>query len=125
MVDTSANFSGSIPEYYDSCMGPAWFEAMGADLARRLLVRPPGNVLELACGTGIVTRHLRQRVDPALRLVATDISKAMLDYARKKLADLHYPRSCKTLEGAGVDLVKKQSTPTPLEVSSGSGCRLS
>ena len=87
MVDTSANFSGSIPEYYDSCLGPAWFDALGADLARRLPAHPPGDVLEIACGTGIVTRHLRRRVDPALRLVATDISKAMLDYARNKLAD--------------------------------------
>ena len=27
MVDTKASFTGSIPEFYDSCLGPAWFSA--------------------------------------------------------------------------------------------------
>jgi ubiquinone/menaquinone biosynthesis C-methylase UbiE len=36
--------------------------------------------------TGILTRHARERLDPAVRLVATDLSKAMLDYARSKPA---------------------------------------
>ena len=88
MVDAAANFTGSIPEYYDSCLGPAWFDAFAEDLAARLPARPPGDVLEIACGTGIVTRRLRERLNPAVRLVASDLSKAMLDFARSKLADL-------------------------------------
>jgi SAM-dependent methyltransferase len=84
MVDLSANFAGSIPEYYDKCLGPAWFQAYAADLAERLPSRPAGDVLELACGTGIVTRQLRARLDPSIRLVASDLSKAMLDFARSK-----------------------------------------
>src|SRR6185295_12364163 len=84
MVDVRANFSGSIPEYYDSCMGPAVFEPFAEDLVRRVAGRPPGDVLEIACGTGIVTRRLRERLDPSVRLVASDLSKAMLDYARRK-----------------------------------------
>jgi SAM-dependent methyltransferase len=87
MVDTSATFSGSIPDYYDSCLGPAWFDAFAVDLALRLPAQPPGDVLEIACGTGLVTRRLRARLDPTVRLVATDLSKAMLDYARGKLSD--------------------------------------
>lgn len=88
VVDATANFTGSIPEYYDSCLGPAWFDAFAADLAQRLVARPPGDVLEIACGTGLLTRRVRERLDPALRLVATDLSKAMLDYARGKLSGL-------------------------------------
>ena len=87
MADVRASFTGSIPEYYDSCLGPAWFEAFAADLAQRIPARPPGDVLEIACGTGLVTRRMRERLDPAFRLVATDLSKAMLDYARRKLND--------------------------------------
>ena len=87
MVDTNADYGGSIPEYYDTCLGPAWFDAFGADLAQRLPARMAGNVLEIACGTGLVTRRLREHIDPARRLFASDISKAMLDYARNKLAD--------------------------------------
>jgi SAM-dependent methyltransferase len=87
VVDVTANFAGTIPEYYDRCLGPAWFEALAADLAARLPARPTGDVLELACGTGIVTRRLRERLDRSRRLVATDLSKAMLDFARNKLRD--------------------------------------
>ena len=85
MNPVAADFGGSIPGYYDSILGPAQFDSFAADLARRLPARPLGDVLEIACGTGIVTRRLRERLDPAVRLVATDLSKAMLDYARYKL----------------------------------------
>ncbi|HEY5898779.1 MAG TPA: methyltransferase domain-containing protein [Burkholderiales bacterium] len=85
MVQTAADFGGSIPEYYDSVLGPAQFEAIAADLVRRLPIRPKGDVLELACGTGIVTERLRARIDANFRIVATDISDAMLAYARNKV----------------------------------------
>ena len=85
MVDTARDFSGSIPEYYDSILGPAQLNALAADLVRRIPVRPKGDVLELACGTGIVTQRLRERVDSNFRLVATDLSEAMLAYARSKV----------------------------------------
>ena len=84
MVDTRANFGGSIPQYYDNCLGPAWFDAFATDLAPRIPARPRGDVLEIACGTGLLTRRLRARLDPSVRLVATDLSAAMLDYARGK-----------------------------------------
>lgn len=87
MADVHASFTGSIPEYYDNCLGPAWFDAFAQDLAHRLPAKPPGDVLEIACGTGLVTRRLRARLDPSVGLTATDLSKAMLDYARGKLAD--------------------------------------
>jgi SAM-dependent methyltransferase len=87
MVGLNANYAGSIPGYYDDCLGPAWFHAFAADLVQRLPAKPPADVLELACGTGIVTRRLRERLDPSLRLVGSDVSKAMLDFARSKLID--------------------------------------
>jgi SAM-dependent methyltransferase len=86
MVDTARNFGGSMPEYYDSIMGPAQFEPFGADLVRRLPPDPGGDVLEIACGSGRVTRRLRERLEPKIRLVASDISSAMLDYAGRKVA---------------------------------------
>jgi ubiquinone/menaquinone biosynthesis C-methylase UbiE len=80
-----AGFTG--PAYYNDCIGPLWFDPFAADLVRRLPNRPPGDVLEIACGTGLVTRRLRKCVHSALRVVATDLSAAMLDYARAKLGD--------------------------------------
>ena len=88
MSATPPVFSSSMPEYYDNYLGPSKFDAAGAELARRLPAHPPGDVLEVACGTGLVTRRIRERLDPALRLVATDVSKPMVDYARAKYATL-------------------------------------
>jgi len=85
MAELSATFAGSIPEYYDACLGPAWFDPFAQDLAERLPSKPPGDVLEIACGTGLLSKRVRERLEPGVRFVATDLSKAMLDYARAKL----------------------------------------
>jgi ubiquinone/menaquinone biosynthesis C-methylase UbiE len=63
-------------------MVPGFYDAMAADLVRRVPVRPKGEVLELACGTGIVTRRLRERIDPFFRVVATDPDEGLLACAR-------------------------------------------
>ena len=81
--------SGAIPENYDRFLGPAWFGPAGKELVKRMAADPGGDVLEIACGTGLVTRELRGKLDPSRQLVATDLNKAMLDYASAKLADLH------------------------------------
>ena len=88
MTKVASSFSGSIPEYYDTHMGPAIFEPYAANLAQRLAGGIAGPVLETACGTGILTRRLRAHLEAGTRLVATDLSAAMLDYARTRLADL-------------------------------------
>jgi len=85
---TDVSFVGSIPENYDRYLGPAHFEPFADDLAGRVAsAQPRGAVLETACGTGIVTKRLRERLPSSVRLVATDLSQPMLDYARAKLAE--------------------------------------
>jgi SAM-dependent methyltransferase len=80
--DTS--FSGTIPEFYDRYLGPVQFAPFARELAAMLPADPGGDVVEIACGTGLVTRELRKRLAPSRRLVASDLSKAMLDYARSQ-----------------------------------------
>lgn len=87
MSETNANFSGSIPELYDRHLGSVMFQPYAADLAQRVAAKPDGAVLEIACGTGIVTQRLRTHLDPAVHLVATDLSQPMIDYARTKLSE--------------------------------------
>ena len=74
-------FAGSIPELYDTHMVPLIFEPYAADLAARLAVRPPGQVLETAAGTGVVTRALATALPGTVAIVATDLNPAMLDQA--------------------------------------------
>ena len=45
-----------------------------------------GLVLEIGCGSGLLTRHL---VDAGHRVIATDASPAMLDLARDAVPDAH------------------------------------
>ena len=82
---SNAAFVGSIPENYDRYLGRVLFDPYAADLVARLDLPESAAVLELACGTGIVTRRLRDRLGPTARLVVTDLNEAMLDYAARKL----------------------------------------
>ena len=88
MTDKNAQFQGSIPEVYDRVLGPVLFEPYARDLARRIQVRPGDRVLEVACGTGVATRRLREKMPEGATLVATDLNEGMIDHARARLADL-------------------------------------
>jgi SAM-dependent methyltransferase len=92
MTDAHAQFKGSIPDFYDRCLGPFLFEPFAADLVRRLTAAPKARVLEIACGTGVLTRRLRAALPADAELVATDLNAAMLDRARQELpgADIHW-----------------------------------
>lgn len=84
MPEANAQFVGSIPEIYDRCLGPVLFEPYAADLVARVKVEPGARVLELACGTGIVTRRLRDFLPAGATLIATDLNEPMLAFAARK-----------------------------------------
>ena len=86
MTDQHAAFVGSIPEHYDKYLGPALFEPYASDLAEHVKVAPGASVLEIGCGTGILTRILRDRLAQSVKLVATDLNPAMMEFAVKKFA---------------------------------------
>lgn len=74
-------FAGSIPEFYDTHMVPMIFEPYATDLANRLKARPPSRLLEIAAGTGVVTRALAAALPESTSITATDLNQAMLDHA--------------------------------------------
>lgn len=76
-------FVGSIPEKYQRFLGPALFEPFAADIARRIAGRSITRVLEIAAGTGIVTRALRRALSHDIEIVATDLNPSMLSIARE------------------------------------------
>ncbi len=75
------SFGGSIPQLYEQYLVPLIFEPYAADLVPRIALRRPARVLEIAAGTGVVTRHLARTLSPATSIVATDLNQAMLDQA--------------------------------------------
>ncbi len=79
--DVDKVFAGSIPKLYDTYLVPLIFEPYAADLANRLSSRTLSSVLEIAAGTGVVTRALAAALPDSVSIVATDLNQAMLDQA--------------------------------------------
>jgi ubiquinone/menaquinone biosynthesis C-methylase UbiE len=84
MSAVASRFVGSIPENYDRYLGPLIFEGYAADLAQRLAKANPKRLLELAAGTGIVTRRCRDLLRTECEIVATDLNEPMLEIAKKR-----------------------------------------
>jgi SAM-dependent methyltransferase len=91
MKEANAKFAGSIPEVYHENLGPLLFEPFARDLAARVTLPPSGSdgsaILELAAGTGILSRRLRETLPPDASLTVTDLNEPMLDVARKLVGD--------------------------------------
>jgi ubiquinone/menaquinone biosynthesis C-methylase UbiE len=82
-VDSSSDaaFGGLIAALYEQRLVPLIFEPYAGDLATRAEALRPGRVLEIAAGTGVVTRRLARLLPADVEIVATDLNVPMLDQA--------------------------------------------
>jgi ubiquinone/menaquinone biosynthesis C-methylase UbiE len=85
MPEENARFEGFIPAFYDRYMVPMIFDPFSRDLAGRILGRPGTDLLELACGTGVVTQEVLKSLGPDARLTATDLNPGMLEVAKERV----------------------------------------
>jgi ubiquinone/menaquinone biosynthesis C-methylase UbiE len=83
VAEMNRSFSGSMPELYDRFLVPLQFEPFANDLAERLETLTSGHLLEVAAGTGVVTRALARILPRAVHITATDLNPAMLEQAKK------------------------------------------
>lgn len=101
-------------EVYDQEIVSGIFGAWTPDLVARAAPVSGERVLDLACGSGAVTRALAPRVAPDGSIAAVDLSPAMLEVARARGADggaveWHQASADQLpLPNAGVDLVTCQ-----------------
>jgi len=77
-----------LARIYDDEIAPVWGTRFGKMLLRNLSVPERGQVLDISCGTGYPTIEILRRMSEGSRLIAIDASSAMLDVARRKVADL-------------------------------------
>jgi SAM-dependent methyltransferase len=75
---------GSMPDAYDQFLAPVVFKPFALDLARRAASHSPRRVLELAAGTGVLTRKLVAAL-PAAEVTATDFNTAMVAYGKRQV----------------------------------------
>ncbi len=81
--DAQVRWVGSMPEAYERWLGPTLFQPFAVDLARRVAARRPVRVLELAAGTGVLTREILAAL-PGCELTATDLNPAMVEFGRRR-----------------------------------------
>lgn len=90
MSTPNITFGGSIPANYDRYLGPLLFEPYALDIASRVGTNHVNPVLEVACGTGRVTNHLKKQITGSV--VATDINPDMIAVAKSQVphADIEW-----------------------------------
>ena len=77
-----------LARIYDEEIAPVWGARFGKMLLRGLALPDRGQVLDVSCGTGWPTIEILRRMNEGSRLIAIDASSALLDVARRKVADL-------------------------------------
>lgn len=94
-AEDHAAYVGSIPDHYHRGVDTFLFEPYAQELSARAAAFQPQKVLETACGTGILTRRLREAL-PRTRLIATDLHEPMIAVARRTVgqaADVHFEQA--------------------------------
>jgi SAM-dependent methyltransferase len=88
MTTTSQLFQGgstppTLPELYEKHLVDPLFRPFATAMIEAAALKPGERVLDVACGTGIVSRLAQQRVGTNGAVVGVDISPAMLAVARQ------------------------------------------
>ncbi len=75
--------AGSAAERYQQVLVPYWFGHWARELVALVAPSPGESILDVACGTGVTTRMLKEAVGPGGRVAGLDINAPMLVVARE------------------------------------------
>lgn len=100
----STNYGGDAPRNYQAYFVPAIGGPIAEDLLGAAKLKPGERVLDVACGTGVVTRLAAERVGASGKVTGLDLNPGMLAVARST-----------TPETPAVDWVEASAESIPLE----------
>ncbi len=86
MTKTGSNgwqLLGDGPEAYERYIVPTFSRVWARDMVARAQLNKGDRILDLACGTGIVARHVLEHLDNACQVTGTDVNAAVLKKARE------------------------------------------
>jgi len=92
MSQETYQLSGNAAEIYESQKVPAMFGPLADATLNEVPLTPDDAILDIACGTGILSRKARMSVGKDARVAGVDLNDSMVATARK-LPDEH-SRSC-------------------------------
>jgi trans-aconitate methyltransferase len=85
MAQEGIKFSGEDAINYEVYLGPLLFEPSALEFISHLGTKSIHSVLEVSCGTGRLTTHLRNYFSESTKIIASDISPDMLAVAKEKM----------------------------------------
>lgn len=74
--------SGSAPELYEHYIVPALSTGNAEELVTLAALKPGERILDVACGTGVLSRHASEAVGPTGEVTGLDVNEGMLSMAR-------------------------------------------
>jgi len=77
-------------EVYEDFFLPALFQQWAAPVAEAARLTPGQQVLDVACGTGVLAREVASRVGPGGTVIGLDRNDGMLSVARDRRPDLEW-----------------------------------
>lgn len=86
----SFQLEAEAAETYERAFVPALFAAWAAPLVEAARVVSGQTVLDVACGTGIVARHVADHLKDAGHIIGVDLNPHMLAVARRSRPDLDW-----------------------------------
>ncbi len=84
MTEIDIEYKKAIPSKYENYLGPYLYEPYAIYTTARIKGAPE-NVLEMAAGTGRVTKHIAEKIGSDAKLIATDINPNMLAIAKEQV----------------------------------------
>ena len=92
-ADKKGQVVHSAADIYEAFFVPALFQPWPKQLAGAGGIKTGQRVLDVACGTGILARHLADCVGDARLVDAIDINEGMLAVARRKAPGIHWQQA--------------------------------
>ena len=89
-IQDKGQVTGTAAEIYDEFFVPALFQQWTNRVADAASIQAGQHVLDVACGTGVLTRTISQRVGEAGSVAGLDVNKGMLAVARKKSPEIEW-----------------------------------
>ena len=74
--------TGNAADRYEHYLVPTLFEPWARDIIGRATLQPGERVLDIACGTGVVARHVAQQISDSGSITGIDLNEGMLEMAR-------------------------------------------